>query len=144
MIEIYHRKYYGKMNTEIVYYFNINTRGVRKFYEVIYEWLSDGGYQFSKYLVELNDNVKNSAKIENDVYRFTPILFSEIKAQRRLSVLAKFILYIISETNRIPLYKIMRSATYYHNGVEINLSVNAFVKTAYALIPKFEKVYRPE
>ena len=132
------------MNTEIVYYFNINTRGVRKFYEVTYEWLSDGGYQFSKYLVELNDNVKNSAKIENDVYRFTPILFSEIKAQRRLSVLAKFILYIISETNRIPLYKIMRSATYYHNGVEINLSVNAFVKTAYALIPKFEKVYRPE
>jgi len=142
MIEIYNRKYYGKINTEIVYYFNINTRGVRKFYEVTYEWLSDGGYQFSKYLVELTNCVRGEEKIENDVYRFTPLLFSTVKAQRRLAVLSKFILYIISEVNHIPIYKLVQKVVYYHNGVELTLSPNAFIKTTYELIPRFEKIYK--
>jgi len=144
MLEIYRKQYTGKIGVEITYYFNINTRGTKKHYEVIYEWLSDGGYQFSKYLVELNDNVKNSAKIENDVYRFTPILFSTVKAQRRLAVLSKFILYLISEVNNIPIYKLVQKVVYYHNGVESILSVNAFVKSTYELIPKFEKIYKEQ
>ena len=141
MLEIYRKQYTGKIGVEITYYFNINTRGTKKYYEVIYEWLSDGGYQFSKYLVELNQAIRNLERIENDVYRFTPILFSTVKAQRRLAVLSKFILYVISEVNSIPIYKLPKEVRYIHNGVESILSVNAFVKSTYELIPKFEKIY---
>jgi len=141
MLEIYHRQYYGKISTEITYYFNINTRGTKKYYEVIYEWLSDGGYQYSRYRLELNQAIRNLERIENDVYRFTPKLFENIKAQRRLSVLTKFILYVISEVNSIPIYKLPKEVRYIHNGVESILSVNAFVKSTYELIPKFEKIY---
>jgi len=142
MMEIYNKIYTNKFTTEITYYFNINTRGVKKYYEVIYEWLSDRGYQYSKYRIELIDEVKGEGKIENDLYRFTPKLFSEIKAQRRLAVLAKFVLYIISENTGIPIYKLVKEVRYTHNGVELQLSTNAFVKSTYELIPRFEKVYR--
>ncbi|MCG2868347.1 MAG: hypothetical protein L7G90_03120 [Candidatus Nanopusillus sp.] len=142
MLEIYRKRYTNRFETEIAYYFFITTRGIKKYYEVSYEWIGCTNYIYSKYSVELNCNIRNIGKIENDIYRFTPVLFSEIKAQRRLSVLAKFVLYIISEVNNIPIYRLPKEVIYYHDGVEINLSVNAFVKTTYALIPKFEKVYR--
>ena len=91
--------------------------------------------------MDLNDNVKNIGKIENDIYRYTPKLFSEMKAQRRLAILSKFVLYIISENTGIPIYKLVQKVVYYHNGIEIQLSTNAFVKNTYKLIPKFEKIY---
>jgi len=142
MIEVYRKLYTNRFETEIAYYFNINNRGLKKYYEVSYEWIGNADYVYSKYSVELNDNVKNSAKIENDVYRFTPILFSTVKAQRRLAVLSKFILYIISEVNNIPIYKLVQKVVYYHDGIEFILSPNAFVKSTYELIPRFEKIYK--
>jgi len=144
MIEVYYKKYSGKITTEISYYFDLNTRGIRKYYETIYEYLSDGGYQYSKYTVELDNSVKSAERIENDVYKYTSLLFSNIKAQRRLSVLTKFILYVISEINNIPIYKLVKKIEYYHNGISIQLSANAFVKTTYTLIPRFEKVYKEQ
>jgi hypothetical protein len=141
MIEVYRKLYTNKFETEIAYYFFITTRGVKKYYEVSYEWIGYTNYTYSKYSVELDITIKGEGKIENEMYKFTPKLFENIKAQRRLSVLAKFVLYLISVTNNIAIYRIPKRVIYYHDGIEIQLSVNAFVKSAYELIPRFEKVY---
>jgi len=141
MLEVYTKSYHGRIGTDVTYYFFINVRGKRKFYQVIYEMVSDVGYTYSRYTIELSQTVKDTGKIENDVYRYTPLLFSEMKAQRRLAILSKFVLYIISENTGIPIYKLVEKVSYYHNGTEIQLSANAFIKNTYELIPKFEKVY---
>jgi len=142
MIQVYNKIYNGKIMTEISYYFLLNVRGAKKYYEVVYEMLSDAGYEFSRYTVTLKGKINNTAKIENDVYRYTPVLFSETKAHRRLSILAKFILFVIAVVNNTSIYKLPEVVTYYHNGVELQLSTNAFIKTAYELFPFFEKVYK--
>jgi hypothetical protein len=142
MLEVYHKIYNGKIGVEVTYYFFMNVRGVKKYYQVVYEMISDVDHSYSRYDVELNQTLRNIEKIENDVYRYTPILFSTIKAQRRLAVLSKFVLYVISEVNHIPIYKLVQKVVYYHNGVELTLSPNAFIKTTYELIPRFEKVYK--
>jgi len=142
MIEVYTRSYHGKIRTDVTYYFLINNRGHKKFYQVVYEAISDFSYEYSRYEVILNGRVENIGKIENDVYRYTPVLFSETKAHRRLSILAKFILFVIAVVNNTSIYKLPEVVTYYHNGVELQLSTNAFIKTAYELFPLFEKVYK--
>ena len=137
MLEVYTKSYHGRIGTDVTYYFFIT----KKFYQVIYEMVSDVDHVYSRYTIELSQTVKDTGKIENDVYRYTPLLFSEMKAQRRLAILSKFVLYIISENTGIPIYKLPRNVTYYHNGVELTLSQNAFIKSAYELIPRFEKIY---
>ena len=144
MLEVYTKSYNGKIRTDVTYYFFINNRGKRKFYQTIYESISDISYEYSRYEITLNGEIRNSERIENFVYRYTPVLFSRLKAQRRLAVLSKFVLYITSEVNNVPIYKLVKQVTYYHNGIELTLSPNAFAKSTYALIPRFEKVYRPE
>ena len=144
MLEVFSKKYRGKVNTDVTYYFAINTRGVRRYYQTIYESISDISYEYSRYDVSLKTGEINVERIENDVYRFTPILFLKIKAQRRLAIFSKFALYIISENTGIPIYKLVEKVSYYHDGDEITLSTNSFIKNTYALIPRFEKVYRPE
>ena len=141
MLEVYTKSYHGRIGTDVTYYFFINNRGKRKFYQVIYEAISDFSYEFSKYEITLNDEIRNIGKIENDMIKYTPLLFSNIKAQRRLAVLSKFALYLISENTGIPIYKLVKEVRYYHNETEIQLSANAFIKSTYELIPKFEKVY---
>jgi len=142
MLEVFSKKYRGKVNTDVIYYFEINTRGVRRYYQTIYEHISDMGYQYSRYTVDLNVKIEHIGKIENIVYQYTPILFANIPAKRRLSVFTKFIMYIISTVNNIAIYRIPKHVTYYHDGNEFVLSTNAFIKNAYELIPRFEKVYR--
>jgi len=141
MLEVFSKKYRGKVNTDVTYYFTINTRGVRRYYQTIYEHISDMGYQYSRYTVDLNVKIEHIGKIENIVYQYTPILFANIPAKRRLSVFTKFIMYIISTVNNIAIYRIPKRVIYYHDGIEIQLSTNAFVKNTYKLIPKFEKIY---
>jgi hypothetical protein len=142
MIELYRKVYTNKFETEIAYYFLISTRGVKKYYEVSYEWIGYTNYIYSKYSVELDSTIKGEGKIENDVYRYTSILFENIKAQRRLSILSKFVLYLISVTNNIAIYRIPKRVVYYHDGIEVQLSPNAFAKSTYDLIPKFKKIYK--
>jgi len=142
MIELFRKKYYGNINTEISYYFLINSRGAKKYYQVIYELLSDISYEYSRYEVVIQGVLKNLEKIEIDMLKYTPILYNSIKAQRRLSVIAKFALFVISENTKIPVYRLVKEVHYHRNGVDIQLSPNSFVKTAYELIPKFEKIYR--
>jgi len=142
MLEVYHQTYHGKIETEVSYYFLVNNYGVKKFYEVIYEMISDISHYYSKYHVDLNEKIEHLGKIENDVYRFAPILLSRIKQKRRLSVLSKFVLYIISTTNNSAMYKLINRVIYYNDGNEVYLSPNAFIKSAYRLIPLFEQIYK--
>jgi len=142
MLQVYNKIYNNKIGAEVSYYFLINGHGLKKYYEVSYELISDINYEYSRYIIELQGNIKNIGKIENDMILYTPLLFSSIKAQRRLAVLSKFVLYVISIVNNIPIYRIPKKVEYYHNGVNMQLSVNAFIKTTYALIPRFEKIYR--
>jgi hypothetical protein len=144
MIEVYRKLYKNKFETEIAYYFFINVRGSKKYYQTIYECISDMGYQYSRYTVDLDVEIEHIGKIENIVYQYTPILFANISAKRRLSILTKFILYIISTVNKIPIYKIPKKVVYYNNGNEFVLSVNAFIKSAYELVPRFEKIYKEQ
>jgi hypothetical protein len=141
MMEIYRKTYFNKFRTEINYYFSINLYGKDKYYEVIYELIDDANHYYSKYHIDLDGKIGNSEKIENDIYRFTPVLFSKTNQVRRLAILSKFVLYIISQNNNIPIYKLPRRIMYYNNGNETYLSVNAFVKSTYKLIPLFEKIY---
>jgi len=141
MLEVYRKTYTNKFRTEISYYFSIKLHGSTKYYEVVYELLDDVNHYYSKYHVELDEKIRNSEKIENDMIRYTPVLFSKTNQVRRLAILSKFVLYIISEINSIPIYKLPRRITYYNNGNNTYLSVNAFVKSTYKLIPLFEKIY---
>ena len=144
MLQVYNKIYNNKISAEVSYYFLINGHGLKKYYEVVYEMISDISYSYSRYKVTLNKEVHNIGKIENDVIRYTPILMSITKAQRRLSILAKFVLYIISVINNIPIYRIPEEVLYHHDGIELQLSTNAFVKTTYTLIPFFEKIYKEQ
>jgi len=142
MLEVYRKIYQNKIVKETTYYFNINNRGFKKYYETIYEMVSDIDHYFSKYTVIIEGELKNAEKIKNDVVRCTPSLFNSIKEKRRLGVLAKFILYVIATTNNSSIYKMIREVKYYNNGNEISLSPNAFTKSAYKLVPVFERVYK--
>jgi hypothetical protein len=142
MIEVYHKEYHNKVVKEVTYYFNINSRGYKKYYEVIYELIADIDYYYSKYFVEIDGKIENTEKIKNEIIKYTPILFENIREKRRLSVLAKFILYLIAINNSTSIYKIVKEVKYHNNGNEIHLSSNAFIKSAYKLLPLFEKIYK--
>jgi hypothetical protein len=104
--------------------------------------ITDVNYYFSKYTIELNGEVRHAEKIKNEIIKYTPILFENIREKRRLSVLAKFILYLIAINNSTSIYKIVKEVKYHNNGNEIHLSSNAFIKSAYKLLPLFEKIYK--
>ena len=142
MLEVYRQTYHGKIETEVSYYFLVNNYGVKKFYEVIYEMISDTSHYYSKYHVDLNEKIEHLGKIENDVMKYTPLLFLRVRQKRRLAVLTKFILYIIAVTNNISIYRLPKKVVYHNNGVEVYLSSHAFVNSTYELIPLFEKIYR--
>jgi hypothetical protein len=142
MIEIYYKKYDNKVIKEVSYYFVLNNRGAKKYYEVIYEMISDFDHYYSKYVIELKGEIRYKEEIENNVIKYVPILLSKIRGKRRLSVLAKFILYIISIVNNTSIYKLPERVVYYNNGNEILLSSNAFVKSSYKLLPLFEQIYK--
>ena len=142
MIEVYRKVYENKITKEVSYYFFINNHGIKKYYETVYELVSDVNYYYSRYTVNLEGKIKNKEKIETDIIKYTPKLFENMKEKRRLGVLAKFILYIISIANNSSIYKMIRDVRYYNNGNEIILSPNAFIKSTYKLIPLFEQIYK--
>jgi len=142
MIEVYHVVYEGKIVSEVSYYILINNRGLKRYYETVYELVSDVDHYYSKYRVEINGEIRHKEKIENDAYRFTPILFSKVKQKRRLAVLSKFVLFLISITNSHAIYELPKEVRYHNNGNEVILSPHAFVNSTYRLIPLFEQIYR--
>ena len=142
MLEVYRKVYENKITKEVSYYFFINNHGIKKYYETVYELVSDVNYYYSRYTINLEGEIKNKAKIETDVMKYAPIILENTKGKRRLSVLAKFVLYVIAVTNNASIYKLPKEVRYHNNGIEMVLSPNAFIKSSYKLIPFFERVYK--
>jgi len=107
---------------------------------VFYESLSDYDYYYSKYIIFLNFYPSNKSKIELEVLTNAPTLLSKIKTKRRLSVLTKFIFYIIIRNNEFPITKSINGVIYNNNDQEYRLSVNAFIKSYYNLLPLFYQI----
>jgi len=139
MLEVYRKKYDDRVRTEVSYYLELHRRN----YEVAYEMISDVSYYYSKYTIILVENIRNKEKIENYVYKLTPLLFSRTEQKRRLAILAKFVLYTIAITNNISIYKLIDKVMYHNNGNDVYLSSNAFIKSTYKLAHLFEKIYHP-
>jgi len=137
MLEVYRKKYDDRVRTEVSYYLELHRRN----YEVAYEMISDVSYYYSKYTIFLVENIHNKEKIENDIYRFTPLIFTKINQKRRLAILAKFVLYTITISNTTSMYKLVDKVVYHNNGNDVYLSSNAFVKSTYKLAHLFEKIY---
>jgi len=139
MITVYTKVYRNKFITETSYYFNLQIQGRPRF-ETIYESISDYDHYYSKYIVMLNYVPHNKNKIEVEVLMNAPILLNKIRTKRRLSVLAKFIFYIIIRNNEFPITKSINGVIYNNNDQEYRLSVNAFIKSYYKLVPFFKHI----
>jgi hypothetical protein len=75
-----------------------------------------------------------------EVLRYAPNILINIKSKRKLAVLSKFIFHLIIKNNDVPITKAINRVVYHNNGQDFNLSVNAFLKSYYRLIPRFQKI----
>lgn len=120
----------------ITYYLEIKRNSVN----VIYEFLGLYMYDYRKYNIVLNCSIRNEYLILENVLRDIQKIYNSFSEVRRLSIIAKYIVYAISKIYNIPVYKLIKSVTYEPNGNVQELSVNAFIKGTYRLVPKFEKL----
>ena len=139
MIEVFNKVYYNKFINEVSYYFTLITQGKPRL-ETIYESVSDYDHYYSKYIVFLNFFPKNKSKIEVEVLTNGSILLNKLKAKRKLAVLTKFIFYIVILNNDFPITKGVSGVLYNNNNEEFQLSVNAFLKSYYKLVPFFNQI----
>jgi len=139
MMTVYSRIYNNKFTSEVNYYFHLQSQGKPQF-QVFYESLSDYDYYYSKYIIFLNFYPSNKSKIELEVLTNAPTLLSKIKTKRKLAVLTKFIFYALIRHNSFPVTKAISKVVYNNNGNEFQLSVNAFIKSYYNLLPSFKQI----
>jgi len=139
MITVFSRVYQSKFTTETNYYFNLQVQGKPKL-EVVYESLSDYNYYYSKYIIMLNFHPVNKNRIEVDTLKYASALLNETRSKRRLSVLTKFIFYLVMRNNKVAITRAINRVVYNNNGQEFVLSNNAFLKSYYKLLPFFNKV----
>ena len=140
MIQIFNRLYENKFTNEVTYFFSIQSYGVKPYFETVYESVTDYTHYFSKYTIFLSFHPRNKDKIEVEVLRYAPNILINIKAKRKLAILSKFIFHLIIKNNDVPITKAINRVVYNNNGQDINLSVNAFLKSYYRLIPRFQKI----
>jgi len=140
MIKVFNKIYENRFVSEVTYFFNLQNLGANPRFEVIYENLTDYTYYFTKYVVFLSFHPRNKDKIEVEVLRYAPNILINIKVKRKLAILSKFIFYIILENNDVPITKAISRVIYHNNGQDSNLSVNAFLKSYYRLIPTFTQI----
>ena len=134
---IYHKETRNpKDEYEINYYLEIN----RKSINVIYEYLGLYLYDFRRYMIFLNYNVQNEYQIVRNVIINAEKIYENFNQVRKLAIMAKFVVYIVSKINNIPLYKLIKDVTYEMNGEIMHLSPHAFINSTYNLIPRFEKL----
>jgi len=135
--QIYHKEVKTKRDEfDITYYLEITRNGIN----IIYEYTGLYMYDYRKYSIKLNCNVKNEYLILENVLRNIEKVYNNFSEVRRLSIIAKYIVYTISKIYNIPLYKLIKSVTYEPNGNVQELSTNAFVKSTYRLSSKFERL----
>jgi len=140
MIQVFNKKYENRFSSEVTYYVLIQNYGIKPYFQVTYENVTDYTYYFSRYTVHLNFHPRNKDKIEAEVLRYAPNILNNIKAKRKLAILTKFIFHIIIKNNDVSITKGINRVVYHNNGQDINLSVNAFLKSYYRLIPTFMQI----
>ena len=140
MIKVFNKIYENRFVSEVTYFFNLQNLGANPRFEVIYENLTDYTYYFTKYVVFLSFHPKNRDKIEVEILTHASDILTRIKSKRKLAILSKFIFYIILKNNDVPITKAVHKVVYHNNGQDINLSVNAFLKSYYRLVPVFDKI----
>jgi hypothetical protein len=140
MIQIFNRLYENKFTNEVTYFFSIQSYGVKPYFQTVYESVTDYTHYFSKYTIFLSFHPRNKDKIEVEVLRYAPNILINIKSKRKLAVLSKFIFHLIIKNNDVPITKAINRVVYHNNGQDFNLSVNAFLKSYYRLIPRFQKI----
>ena len=121
---------------EISYYIEIRRNSV----SVIYEYLGLYLYDYRKYVIMLNCIMRSEYQILESVLKNIEKIYNNFSETRKLSIMAKYVVYTISRILDIPLYKLIRNVTYEANGDTQELSVNAFVKSTYRLQNRFEKL----
>jgi len=121
---------------DIVYYIETNRDSV----SLIYEFTGLYKYDFRKYSVKLNYHIRNEYLIIQNVLESFEKVYSTFNETRKLSILSKFVLYVISKDLNIPLYKLIKNVIYEANGDVQQLSVNAFIKSSYKLAQKFQEL----
>ena len=139
MMTVYTKVYRNKFISEANYYFHLQSQGKEKF-ETIYENINEYDYYYSKYTVFLNFFPRDKPKIEVEILANAPILLSKLKTKRKLTVLTKFIFYVVIRHNSFPVTKAIGKVVYNNNGNEFQLSVNAFIKSYYNLLPSFKQI----
>jgi len=134
---IFHKEVKSKRDEfEVSYYLEIN----RKSINVIYEFLGLYLYDYRKYNIVLNCSVRNEYLILENVLRSIQKVYYGFNETRKLSILSKYVVYIVSKNLNIPIYKLVKNIIYESNGEVTELSINAFIKGTYRLVPKFEKL----
>jgi hypothetical protein len=140
MIQVFSKKYENKFTSEVTYFFSIQNHGTRPFLQTVYENISDYGYYFSRYTIELNFYPRHKDKIEVEVLTYSPHIITKIKSKRKLAIFTKFVFHIIMMHNDVNITKSINKVMYHNNGQEITLSPNSFLKSYYGLVPYFYKI----
>jgi hypothetical protein len=136
-----HKVFYKEVRTqrdefEVNYYLETN----RKSISVIYEYIGIYMYDYRKYTVSFNCYIKDEYLVLENVLRDIQKIYNSFSEVRKLSIITKYVVYVISKMYGIPVYKLVRSIVYEANGDIQELSTNAFTKSTYRLIPRFEKI----
>ena len=140
MIQVFNKIYQNRFSSEVTYYVTIQNHGIKPYFETIHESITDYTYYLTRYTVYLDFYPRNKDKIEVEILRYTPKVLSEIKNKRKLAILSKFIFHLILRNNDVNITKSINRVEYHNNGQDINLSVNAFLKSYYRLIPVFTEI----
>ena len=141
MIKVYSKVYNNTHTTESNYYFLINNYAGKSYARVAYELIDDYMYYHSSYIVNFNFPLRNRGKIEIETIKYVPFVIENVKQKRKLSIVTKFIFFLIVKNNIINVPKSINSITYDINGDSVILSPNAFIKSYYKLVPFFEQIY---
>ena len=135
--EIFGREVKSKKDDfSIVYYLETRRNSVN----VIYEYTGIYFYDYRRYIIKLNYNIQNEQLLFMNVLRNIQKVYNSFSEVRKLSIISKYVVYVISKMYDIPLYKLVRSIIYEANGNTQELSTNAFIKSTYRLAQRFEKL----
>jgi len=121
---------------EINYYVETKRNNV----SIIYENLGLYSYDYRRYNIKLSCNIRNEGLIFANLIRNAEKVYSGFNQTRKLAIMSKFVIYIISKYINIPLYRLVENVEYEMNGETVHLSPHSFTNSIYNLTPKFEKI----
>ena len=121
---------------EINYYLEIS----KKCINVIYEYVGIYVYNYRRYAISFNYYLKDEYLILQTITKNFEKVYNNFNETRKLAILAKYTVYVVSKVLDIPFYKLIENVTYEANGDVQELSTNAFIKSSYKLAQKFQEL----